>query len=148
PTVSSRVRGRLRSGDEPRGYRDLRPRRIALYQPWVPSMDEGWTRYVLEEFRIPYTTVHNAEVRAGRLRERFDVVLVPSIEPKTLTDGYAPDATEPAYVGGLGSEGVAALRAFVREGGRLVCLDASCEFAIDALHLPVRNVLKGLPSSD
>lgn len=125
----------------------LPKRRIGVYQPWIPSMDEGWTRLVLEQFRVPYTTLHNAEVRAGALKG-FDVLLIPSIEAKTLRSGYGPGQTEPAYVGGLGAEGAEALRRFVREGGDLVCLDAACEYAIEDLDLPVKNVVKGLPSSE
>jgi hypothetical protein len=111
-------------------------------------MDEGWARFVLEKFKVPYTTVHNADVRAGGLRARFDRLLIPSISAQTLRDGYAADATEPAFVGGLGAEGAEALRAFVRDGGRLVALDSACEYAIDELNLPVKSALKGLPSSE
>ena len=68
-------------------------------------MDEGWTRLVLEKFQFPYITLHNAEIRAGDLRERVDTLLLPSIEPKTIRSGYAANETEPAYVGGLGAEG-------------------------------------------
>jgi hypothetical protein len=149
PALSSRVvrtedpAADVRSG----AYRKVAPRRVALYQPWAPSMDEGWTRLVLERFKIPYTTVHNADVRAGELKERIDVLLIPSIDPKTLASGYGTDESAPDYVGGLGTDGVAALRAFLRDGGRLVCLDSSCEYAIDALHLPVKNVLKGLSTA-
>ncbi|MFO0910343.1 MAG: M14 metallopeptidase family protein [Isosphaeraceae bacterium] len=121
--------------------------RLALYQPWVPNMDEGWTRLVLEDLRIPYTTVHDADIRAGSLRARFDVLLIPSIPPRTIREGHAPNETEPAYTGGLGATGVAALQEFLRAGGRVVCLDASCDFAISAFDLPVKNVLKGLSSS-
>jgi hypothetical protein len=126
----------------------LQTTRIGVYQPWMPSMDEGWTRLVLENFRFPYTTLHNADVRSGDLRGRFDRILIPSIEPKTLREGFGANETEPAYVGGLGPEGADALRAFVRGGGTLVCLDASCEYAIEELDLPVKNVLKGLSTSD
>ncbi len=121
--------------------------RIGVYQPWMPSMDEGWTRLVLETFKVPYTTLHNSEIRAGGLRG-FDVLLLPSIEAKVIRSGYAPNETEPAYVGGLGAEGAEELRRFVREGGRLVCLDASCEYAIEELNLPVKNVVKGLSTAD
>ncbi len=76
----------------------LKPRRLGLYQPWVPSMDEGWTRLVLEEFGFAYTTLHNAEIHPGRLRERFDVILIPSIPENVLRNGFAKDATAPAYV--------------------------------------------------
>ena len=125
----------------------LQPQRIGLYRPWVPSMDEGWTRFVLERFGFPYETLRNAEIRAGALRDRIDVLLIPSIEPKALREGFAPAETEPAYVGGLGREGAEALRVFVREGGTLVCLEDSCPFAIEELDLPVTNVLKDVPSS-
>jgi hypothetical protein len=121
--------------------------RIGLYQPWVPSMDEGWTRYVLEKFHFAYTTLHNADVRAGDLHKRIDTLLIPSIEAKNLREGYAPNQSEPAYVGGLGREGVDALREFVETGGTLVCLADSCEFAIEALGLPVKSALKGLAHS-
>jgi hypothetical protein len=121
--------------------------RIGIYQPWVPSMDEGWTRLVLEKYGFTYTTLHNADVRAGELNARLDVLVIPSIEAKTLREGYAPEETEAAYVGGLGQEGVAALSQFVGHGGTLVCLEDSCHFVIDELKLDVKDVLKGLPTS-
>jgi hypothetical protein len=111
-------------------------------------MDEGWTRLVLEKFRFRYATLHNAEVRAGDLKARCDTLLIPSITPKVLRTGYAPNETEPAYVGGLGPEGTAALRSFVQEGGALVCLEDSCRFAIEELSLPVGDALKGLKTSE
>ncbi|MBX6313292.1 MAG: hypothetical protein IRY99_10320 [Isosphaeraceae bacterium] len=151
PRVSTRVEGLdhpLPSDDSfPKGTMRLRSPRIGLYQPWVPSMDEGWTRLVLERYRFPYTTVHNAEIRAGKLDERFDVLLIPSIPSKTLRDGYQRDETEPSYVGGLGDEGADALRTFVRQGGTLICLEDSCLFAIETLKLPVADVIKNLKTS-
>ena len=41
-----------------------------------------------------------------------------------------------------------ALDLFVRGGGTIVCLNSSSDFAIDALHLPVKNVVSGLPRKD
>lgn len=126
--------------------RPLPPRRIAVYQPWEPSMDEGWTRLVLERFGYAYETFHNADIIAGDLIERIDVLLVPSIGAGTLRDGYGPDETEPAYVGGLAGEGVDAIRRFVEDGGTLVCLEDSCGFFMDALELPVQDALEDLSS--
>jgi hypothetical protein len=139
--------GSLAFRSTPALYR-LEAPRIGLYQPWVPSMDEGWTRFVLESFAFPYTTLHNADIRAGNLRTRFDVVLIPSVSARTLREGFGPNETEPAYVGGLGPEGSQALRAFVREGGTLVCLEDSCHYAIAEWGLPVKEVLGGLRSSE
>ena len=146
PTLGSKIRvTNVRIDDEARPYK---PKRVALYQPWVPNMDEGWTRFVLESFKVPYTTVHNAEIRAGKLKDRFDSLLIPAIDSKTLKSGYMANETEPRYVGGIGPEGAAAIRDFLQDGGKLVCLDASCEYAIEMLDLPVKNVLKGLSSSE
>ncbi|WP_152050560.1 M14 family metallopeptidase [Tautonia marina] len=122
--------------------------RIALYQPWVPSMDEGWTRLVLERFGIPYLTVHNADLSIGELEDRFDVLIIPSVGRRILMEGFRPEQTEPAYVGGLEAEGVKSLRQFVESGGRLVCLDDSTAFAIEVLDLPIKNALADISSNE
>jgi hypothetical protein len=118
-------------------------RRVGVYQPWTSSMDEGWIRWILEHFGLPYRTLHDADVRAGHLRARFETILVPSIDARTIREGHAAGSMPPEYCGGLGGEGEAALTAFVREGGRLVCLDDSCEWALQAFaarELPVESV--------
>jgi hypothetical protein len=119
--------------------------RVALYRPHNASMDEGWTRWLLERYRIPFQNVSPAEVPAGELRERFDVILLPSERPASLLSGYAGGSVPPRWEGGLGPEGIRVLELFVRDGGTLVCLNQSAELAIDELHLPVENVVRGLP---
>jgi hypothetical protein len=52
----------------------------------------------------------------------------------------------PDYVGGIGEEGVLELRAFVEEGGTLVCNNGSCDLPVEHFHLPVRDVLDGVPA--
>jgi len=146
PRVSSVAQGRVGLGMAYPGA--IKPPRLGLYQPWAPSMDEGWTRLVLEQFEFPYATLHDAEVRAGHLADRFDAILLPSVSAKTLREGQRPGETEPAYVGGLGALGIDAIRDFVREGGTLICLEDSCQFAIEAFGLPVRDVLKDLKTSE
>jgi Zinc carboxypeptidase len=150
PTVSTTVLG-LASGAtlsaDPRAFVRIRPQRLGVYQPWVPSMDEGWTRFVLEKFHFSFTTLHNGEIRAGDLRKRVDTLLIPSIDARILRDGYGVDQTEPSYVGGLGREGIDALRDFVTAGGTLICLEDSCTLVIESLALPITNVLKGLSTS-
>lgn len=156
PTVSTRV---LAMTDDPGARKDgqgagpgsstrLTPRKIGLYQPWMPSMDEGWTRLVLEKFGFKYATLHNGDIRTGGLAERVDTLILPSIKSKPLRDGYAENETEPGYVGGLGNEGAEALREFLRDGGTIVCLSDSTDYAIEELSLPVKNVLKGLKTSE
>jgi hypothetical protein len=40
--------------------RSISPPRLGLYQPWTASIDEGWTRLVLDNFEFAYTSLHNA----------------------------------------------------------------------------------------
>lgn len=118
--------------------------RIGLYHPWTASMDEGWTRFVLEQFEFDYARVHNDDIRAGRLNARYDVILFPDLNASTIMNGMTEGTTEPQYVGGIGTLGVEHLQTFAREGGRLLFLDTSTRFAMDAFDLPVRNVLSGV----
>jgi hypothetical protein len=120
------------------------PPRVGLYQPWTANMDEGWTRWVLEQYEFPYTTLHNADVKAGRLREKFDAVILPDQQARQIIEGYDFKTIRPEYRGGIGAEGVESLRAFVRDGGTLVALGASCDLLIDKFPIPVRNLKRGL----
>jgi ribosomal protein S18 acetylase RimI-like enzyme len=115
--------------------------RIGLYRPWQPSMDEGWTRWLMERYDFAFTNVYNADIIAGALRQRYDVIVIADIGSNTILDGYAKGALPPRYAGGIGREGVRALDAFVRAGGTLVTLNNSTMFAVNELHLPVENVI-------
>jgi hypothetical protein len=122
----------------------LYPARAGLYRPWNDAIDEGWTRWLFEQYELPFKTLRDAEVRAGNLRASFDVIVLPGIAAQRLIDGNRKGSMPDEYGGGLGEAGVAALKAFVEAGGTLVCLDSSAQLAIDALTLPVKNVAAGL----
>ena len=129
------------------GKRFARPR-IGLYRPWNPSMDEGWTRWLLERFDFAFENIYNAEMIAGDLKSRLDVILIADIDSENIYQGFAKGTVPPRYAGGLGAEGVRALDAFVRAGGTLVTFNRSSLFAVDKLHLPVENVVAGLERTD
>ena len=120
--------------------------RVALYRPWNDAIDEGWTRWLLERYEFPFTTLRDAAARAGNLRAAFDVIILPGIPAQRLIEGNQAGSLPDEYVGGLGQAGVAALSAFVQAGGTLVCIDSSAQLAIDALQLPVKNAVAGLPA--
>ncbi|WP_293681610.1 MULTISPECIES: M14 metallopeptidase family protein [unclassified Spirosoma] len=122
--------------------------RIALYKPWTASMDAGWTEWVLEQFDLPFATITNTDMQENDLSDRFDVIVMASDRPQTIKNGFAKGAVPPAYEGGLGELGSASLTKFVSQGGTLVCLNASCDYAIEALHLPVKNVVAGVARKD
>src|SRR5213592_2065221 len=117
--------------------------RIALYQPWTGNIDEGWTRWLFEQYGITYTTVHDSDLRKGTLRQRFDVIVLPDAEAASIVRGVDSTRIPLQYAGGVGEAGIEAISAFVRGGGTLVCLDGSSNFAITRLNLPVVNVLAG-----
>ncbi|HKQ03715.1 MAG TPA: M14 family metallopeptidase [Blastocatellia bacterium] len=118
--------------------------RLALYRSWVASMDEGWTRWVLEQFGFDYKNVYDADVRAGNLKEKFDVVILPDQSMQQIVSGNRAGSYPEEYTGGIGEEGVAALRRFVEAGGVLVCLDSATELALKRFELPVKNALDGV----
>ncbi|HHX11015.1 MAG TPA: hypothetical protein GX729_06585 [Firmicutes bacterium] len=123
-------------------YRLQKPR-VGVYQAYRPVADEGWLRYVLEEYGFPYETVRNRRIKHGNLGEEFDTIIFPSMGAKLIAEGVAEGTYPPEYTGGLGSEGKEAIAAFVEAGGTCVFLDASCQWAIKELGLPAVNVLDG-----
>lgn len=122
--------------------------RIGLYRPWNASIDEGWTRWLLERYDFAFSNVYNADVIGGNLRERFDVIIVADISGRQIVDGFAKGSVAPRYVGGIGREGVREIDAFIRAGGTLVTINNSSLFAVEQLHLPVTNVVAELERSD
>jgi len=58
--------------------------------------------------------------------------------------GQRQSTTPPEYEGGIGQEGVEALRTFVEKGGIIVTLNGACDFAISTFNAPARNSLTGI----
>jgi hypothetical protein len=122
--------------------------RVALYRPFTASMDEGWTRWLFERFGFEFTNIGNADFQLGGLNKRFDVILLASERPATFTDGLVEGSVPPQYAGGMEDSGIRGLNDFVTAGGTLVTLNQSSSFAIDALHLPVKDVTAELDRKD
>jgi hypothetical protein len=119
--------------------------RVAMYQPWTGgNMDEGWTRWVLEQYEFNLTSIHNADVRAGKLRQKFDTIIFADQDPRAIVDGFDAPAIRTEYRGGIGETGVENLKQFVAEGGTLITMGNACDLAIEKLPIPVKNLKKGL----
>ena len=124
---------------------------LGLVHTWTSTQDAGWARYTLDRAGVPYALVSPDDLRAGGLRERFDVLLFPQaggdfarlvhgIDPAwgplayTQTDRFpshgVPDSS-PDITGGMGLEGLLELQRFVRAGGVLVTLGNSGTVAVD-----------------
>ena len=133
----------LRSESQVRGGLAIKAPRIGMYDTWSGgNMDEGWTRWVLEQYGFRSTRLHNADVRAGGLSDKYDAIILPDQSLNSILEGNTASTTRPEYRGGIGDEGVAALKSFVNAGGTLITLGAACDLAIAKFPVPVRN-LKG-----
>jgi hypothetical protein len=134
----------------PANRRSLVPAKVArlgIYQSYSPSMDEGWTRWVLDQFEIPYAVLRDADIRRSELRSHLDVIIIPDNASNAIAHGLPEGRYPPVYVGGLSTVGVAALKRFVEAGGKLIALNRATDFAIEHLGLPVKDVLQGLKDS-
>ena len=111
-------------------------------------MDAGWTSWLFEQYGFDFVTLEDGDIANGELRSRIDVLVLAEPGQSDIVQGFQDGEVPPRYSGGIGSSGVRAIDAFVREGGTLVCLNRSSDFAIKALGLPVRNVIADLDRKD
>ena len=118
--------------------------RIALYKSYVPVMDEGWTRWLLENFGFAFQNVLNPVIEAGNLRQRFDVIVFPDQPANQIATGFEPGTMPQEYTGGLSKKAAANLKAFAEQGGTLVFLNHAANYAAEQLHLDVKNVVAGV----
>lgn len=130
----------------------LKHPRIGLYQSYQSSMDEGWTRFLLDDLQIPFVTLKNKDIQAG-VQGRIDVLILASEDPDIIVNGRPPAGSAreraqgsmpPEFEGGIGKDGVEAIRAFVRGGGVLVTLNEACRFAFRELGVPASDALQGV----
>ena len=125
--------------------RPLKAPRVAMYQPYTGgNMDEGWTRWVLEQYEFNLTPIHNADIKSGKLRQRFDAIILADQDARSIVEGFDAAAVRPEYRGGIGDAGVENLKQFVADGGTLVTMGNACDLAIEKFPIPVHNLKKGL----
>lgn len=132
--------------DLPQGARQLKAVRLGLYKSYIPSMDEGWTRFIFDQYGFKYKSLENKEVRAGNLNNSYDAIILPDSSREAIVDGkearFGTFEFPPEYTGGIGKEGVHSLRDFVEKGGTLITLANASDVVIgDEFNLPVRNAL-------
>jgi len=125
--------------------------RLAIWHTWADTESVGWIRYVLDREKIPYSYIRDDDIRAGRLLERYDIILfgqnylrlqdqIQGIDRKygpmayTKTKEYpshgVPDASED-ITGGIGWAGMANLEKYLEAGGLLITLGNGSALALD-----------------
>jgi len=125
--------------------------RVAIYHSWYSTQDAGWARYTFEQYGVPYASIDKDDLRRGALRQRFDVILVPSFGGSAAqmihgidtrwsplayqktqdTPNLGTPFSSPDITGGPGFAGMAELQKFVQQGGTLVTLGAATTLAAE-----------------
>jgi hypothetical protein len=135
--------------------------RIGLYQSFRSNMDEGWTRYVFDDLSIPFTTLHNKDFKGSKkkkinLRAKYDVIVFADENLNIIKTGRRSPSSRyrrssggipPEYEGGIGQEGVEALKSFVEQGGILVTLNSACGLVFNEFQAPAGNALERVDRS-
>jgi hypothetical protein len=123
--------------------------RIAMYSSWSGTQEIGWVRFTFDKFGIPYDLIYKERVRKGRLREDYDVIVMPT-QTATRQSVFQPPAARPVpylkdakyrflgmygespdITGGMGGEGVDAFARFLDAGGTLIAMGDAVRFAAD-----------------
>jgi hypothetical protein len=140
----------------------LKNPRVGLYQSWRSNQEEGWTRYVLDDMGIAFTTMHNDAFKPAKdkkvdLKASYDVIIFPDEDADIIKTGKREPTSEfaryfmgnwpPEYEGGIEKEGVDALKAFVESGGILVTLNNACGLVFKEFQPPARNALERVDRS-
>jgi hypothetical protein len=136
------------------GGTPLKRPRLGLYQPWSGSMDEGWTRWLLEQYGFEFVSLHPEDFHAP-LRGKVDVIILAD-DARIPLEGTAGGqgargaarAVRPEYAYALTADDVKGFEAFIRGGGTVVCFNAACRFAIQQFKLPVKNAVEGLKAEE
>jgi hypothetical protein len=129
---------------------DRKPR-VAIYKGWGGNLDEGWTRWLLDQYDFAPKSLSPQEIGKNGL-QGFDALILPD-EDKELIEkgrrgtGYSEEMP-PEYRGGLEKPGADALKSFVENGGTLVAFGAACDYVSREFNIPVRNALAAVKADD
>ncbi|MEN6560565.1 MAG: M14 family zinc carboxypeptidase [Acidobacteriota bacterium] len=124
--------------------------RLAVWHSWADTEAVGWVRFVLDREKVPYAYIRDEDVRAGRLRDRFDVIIyghnyldlqeqvlgidkkwgpLPYKKTRETPNLGVPDASDD-ITGGIGWAGMGRLEEFLGAGGVLVTLGNGSALAL------------------
>ncbi|MCX6302314.1 MAG: M14 family metallopeptidase [Bacteroidia bacterium] len=116
--------------------------RIALIETYFSDIDAGWTRYLFDSYKLPYTIIHPDEFEKTDFTANFDIVIIPSSSKALLMNGkpgtedrsymsnYHPD-----YQKGMGKKGFEKLLVFINEGGKVISWEQSAELFTGMLEI-------------
>lgn len=119
--------------------------RIGIYKSWIANMDEGWTRWLLQQYHFEVDTLHDADIRSENLK-KYTAIILPDQDPKGILYGHRKGSMPDQFTGGVTLEGMLALQRYVEAGGTLLAFDKASNLLIEQLGLPVKDVVDDLSS--
>ncbi|HKP87502.1 MAG TPA: M14 metallopeptidase family protein [Blastocatellia bacterium] len=132
----------------PNSGAEIPTKRVGLYKSHAASMDEGWTRWILDQYKVKYTSLSDKEIRGGDLRAKYDCIIFPAQGSQSILNGLSRERYPAEISGGVGRGGVTALNRFMEDGGTIITFNEASNFAIAHLNVPVKNVLEGVAAKD
>ncbi|WP_127136401.1 M14 family metallopeptidase [Flagellimonas oceanensis] len=120
--------------------------KVGLYKSWVANMDEGWTRFVMDEYEFDLDTLHDADIKTKDLSQ-YDAIIIPSQRPSSILHGHSNLSMPEKFTGGIGLKGSVALSDYVDEGGTLIAFDEASDFVIEQFGLPMSDAVAGVSSN-
>jgi Zinc carboxypeptidase len=142
--------------------------RLGVWVPWADTDTIGWLRYCLDQRQIPYIYVRDEDIRAGKLHDKYDVLLYGHVDlelaeqiqgiPKawgpmafkktSATPSFGTPASSDDITGGIGWNGLAELQRFVDAGGLLITLGSGSMLPLEGgIVRGVRREAGGVPRS-
>ncbi len=143
---------------------DFKMPRMALVESWFRDMDAGWTRYIFDDYNIPFTVLHPGDFEKSDLGKSFDVIVFPDEDADVLMMGkfksgdgiYSPSSYPPEFTKGIGEKGFDKILKFLNNGGIIITWGESSglfttplkikysEENIEDFVLPVQDISKSL----
>ena len=138
--------------------------RIGLVETWFHDMDAGWTRFVFDNYGIPFKVLHPEDFEKAELEKSFDVLVFPDKDPDILMKGkyksgegiYTVSTYPPEYTKGIGDKGFEKILKFLENGGKIISWGEStglftvplkikfAEDNVEEFSLPVTDISKSL----
>ena len=131
--------------------------RIGLWDRFGGSMPSGHMRWLFEQYEMPFKVVYPAELDAGNLRSKFDVLIFPESSIPAVAGGAGgrggrgggggrggaaeTPAEFVAMAGSVSPATIVKLKEFVTQGGRLVAIGPSSINAAQQFGFPVTSHL-------
>jgi hypothetical protein len=138
--------------------------RIALVESYFHDMDAGWTRYVLDNYHIPFKVIRPGDFENTNFVKDFNVIIFPDVNKAILMEGkwksdndvYSVSSYPPQYTKGIGEEGFKQLMKFIDDNGIIIAWGRSTELFtgvlkiehseddIEEFQLPFKDISKDL----